>query len=133
MSIEWRINLGFDRIRENVSRAADKAVTDGVALLESFVVPVVPVETGHLASTAEAGTGKKFGVGPDGDHVAHLYFAGPYALYQHEGVYFRRPAHFGAPLTHTHGQNFFLIQPLISHRPEIRAVMGATVKSGMHR
>lgn len=133
MSIRWEVNLGFDRIKTNTAAAADAAVMAGVVALQGFVVPVVPVETGRLAASPEAGTGRKSGVGPAGDHVAHLFFPGPYALYQHEGVYFRRPAHFGAPLTHTHGQNFFLIQPLVSHSPEIRAVVASTVKKGMHR
>lgn len=127
MSIEWRMNLPFGRLRERVKAAEDEAVLKGVAHLQEIVDPLVPVETGRLLGSGEIGPGRKAGVGPVGEHVAHLYFAGPYALYQHEGVYFRRPAHFGAPLTHTHGQNFFLIQPAVTHTPEIIGTVRRTV------
>lgn len=131
MSIEWKINLHFDRLKAEVSARADQAVIKGAEALRAIVTPLVPVETGRLVGSGDVGFGLAGISGPALPHTAHLYFSGPYALYQHEGVYFRKPATFGAPLTHNHGQNFFLIQPLISHRPEIVAIIGTEVKKAI--
>jgi hypothetical protein len=74
------------------------------------------VESGDLAGSADVGLGYVGGAAAgSGDHVAHIFFPGPYALYQHEGVYFRRPATFGNKLTHTHGDSFYLIKPMLTY------------------
>lgn len=125
MGIEWHINLGFDRIREHVDEVIDKALLQGAEELHAAVTPLVPVETGNLAGSGDVGLGD-FDA-PATPHVAHLYYPGPYALYQHEGVYFRRPATFGAPLTHEHGESFFLLRPAASEGPNIIRRMGDNI------
>jgi hypothetical protein len=115
VGIEWRFDLHFDEITAAMEAKADEAVLAGMSYMHGEVSPLVPIETGNLAGSGDVGLGK-VGAGPvDGEHVAHLYYPGPYALYQHEGVYFRRPAKYGAPLTHSHGQSFFLIQPMLTY------------------
>jgi len=81
--------------------------------LRSVVTPLVPVQTGNL-------------VGSIGitvyDDMGEIFIPGPYALYQHEGVYYRH-GKFGAPLTHTHGESFFLERPMVQEADNIFKVM----------
>lgn len=117
MSIRWDINLGFDRIRNTVDDEIDPALVRGMETLHAAVTPLVPIDTGNLVGSGDVGIGDLDA--PATPHVAHLYYPGPYALYQHEGVYFRRPATFGATLTHEHGESFFLIRPAAERGPAI--------------
>lgn len=130
MSIRWEVNLKFGRLKARTDASADKAVLTGMEALRAIVTPLVPIDTGRLVGSADVGLG---GVGVDETlpHTAHLYFPGPYALYQHEGVYFRRPAYYGAPLHHNHGQSFFLIQPAVTHAQEIIDIVGHEVKKSI--
>lgn len=125
MSIRWEINLGFDRLKARVDDAIDPALIQGAEMLHAAVTPLVPVETGNLAGSGDVGLGDLDA--PAEKHVAHLYYPGPYALYQHEGVYFRRPAHYGAPLTHEHGESFFLLRPTATHGPAIISRVGEDI------
>lgn len=112
--IEYEFHLNFDQMIADIDGQADKAVLAGMEFMHGQVAPLVPVgETGNLVGEAAVGLGVIDGVQGSNESVAHLYFPGPYALYQHEGVYFRRPAHFGNKLNHTHGESFFLIRPMI--------------------
>lgn len=122
MSIEWEINLGFDRLRARVDEVIDPALVSGMETLKTVVTPLVPVDTGNLVGSGDVGIGDLDA--PAEPHVAHLYYPGPYALYQHQGVYFRRPAHYGAPLTHEHGESFFLIRPAVAEGPAIIRQVG---------
>lgn len=114
MGIEYEFNLHFDRLKAEMAERADDAVLAAMSYIHGQVTPLVPVQDGDLVGSGDVSLGYVDGTPlGTGDHVAHLYYPGPYALYQHEGVYFRRPAHFGAPLTHTHGESFFLLRPMI--------------------
>lgn len=115
MGIEWRIDLHFDDLKAEMAAKAEEAVLAGMSFMHGQVTPLVPVETGELAGSGDVGLGYVNGAEVrSGENVAHLYYPGPYALYQHEGVYFRRPATYGAPLSHTHGESFFLIRPMLT-------------------
>lgn len=115
MGIEYEFNLHFDTLKAEMADRADEAVLAGMSYLHGEVTPLVPAESGNLAGSGDVGNGVIDGAAGPNEHVAHLYYPGPYALYQHEGVYFRRPSHFGAPLSHTHGESFFLIRPMIQN------------------
>lgn len=125
MGLEWDVNLGFDRLKARVDDAIDPALVRGMFTLKTAVTPLVPLDTGNLAGSGDVGIGDLDA--PAEQHVAHLYYPGPYALYQHEGVYFRRPAHYGAPLTHEHGESFFLIRPTATHGPAIISQVGEDI------
>jgi hypothetical protein len=117
LGIEWHFDLHFDELKAEMETKADEAVLAGMSYMHGEVTPLVPVapDGGNLAGSGDVGLGR-IGIGPaEGDHIAHLYYPGPYALYQHEGIYFRRPATYGALLSHTHGESFFLIQPMLTY------------------
>lgn len=115
MGLEWHFDLHFDELKAEMAAKADEAVLAGMSYMHGEVTPLVPVETGELVGSGDVGLGVIGAGAVDGDHVAHLFYPGPYALYQHEGIYFRRPATYGALLSHTHGQSFFLIQPMLTY------------------
>lgn len=115
MGIEWHFDLRFDDLKAEMAAKADEAVLAGMSYMHGEVTPLVPVETGELVGSGDVGLGVVGAGAVAGEHVAHLFYPGPYALYQHEGIYFRRPATYGAPLSHTHGQSFFLIQPMLTY------------------
>jgi hypothetical protein len=115
VGIEWHFDLHFDELKAEMAAKAEEAVLAGMSYMHGQVTPLVPVESGDLVGSGDVGLGYVDGAAVgDGEHVAHLFYPGPYALYQHEGVYFRRPATYGAPLTHTHGESFFLIRPMLT-------------------
>jgi hypothetical protein len=124
MGLEWHFDLHFDELKAEMEAKADEAVLAGMSYMHGEVAPLVPIGiTGNLEGSADVGLGV-IGVGAvDGEHVAHIYFPGPYALYQHEGIYFRRPATYGALLSHTHGESFFLIQPMLTYGDEAISVV----------
>lgn len=124
MGLEWEFNLHFEERKADVEANADTAVLAGMSFMHGQVTPLVPVETGNLAGAGDVGLGR-VGAGATGEHVAHLYYPGPYALYQHEGVYFRRPATYGAVLTHTHGESFFLIRPMLTDAETVIGIVRA--------
>lgn len=111
MSIDYEFNLGFDRIKAEMAAKIDPALLVGMEYIKTVVTPLVPIETGDLAGSGDVGIGPAPGDEAP-EHTAHLYYPGPYALYQHEGVYYRHGVT-GAPLTHTHGESFFLLRPMI--------------------
>lgn len=120
----WRVNVNFTQAAAETDAKLPAAVLQGARYLHSVVTPLVPVETGNLVGAGDVGPGAAPGdTISNPDRTAHLYYPGPYALYQHEGVYFRRPAHYGAPLTHEHGESFFLERPTAQHAEEILAVI----------
>jgi hypothetical protein len=121
MSIKWDVNLGFDTVKDEIFARSVIALGQGAELLRSYVTPLVPVETGNLA-----GSGGITVVDSKDGPTADLLYPGPYALYQHEGVYYRH-GRFGAPLTHTHGESFFLERPIVEHGKEIIDFMGDVV------
>lgn len=115
MSMDWEIHLDFDGLKARVSAALDRAALAGAQEMHALTTPRVPIETARLAGSGDVGLGAPTGaMGPHREHQAYLYYPGPYALYQHQGVYFRRPATYGAVLNHTHGENFYLLHTVIS-------------------
>ncbi|WP_434315838.1 hypothetical protein [Leifsonia sp. P73] len=115
MGIEYEFNLHFAERKAEMAERGDEAVLLAMSFMHGQVTPLVPIgETENLVGSGDVGLGYVDGAAiGDGEHVAHLFYPGPYALYQHEGVYFRRPAHYGRVLSHTHGESFFLIRPMI--------------------
>jgi hypothetical protein len=107
----WTINMDFGAIGDELRAKLPAAIAKGTEYLRGQVTPRVPVETGNLA-----GSGGVTVVGL----VGALYYPGPYALYQHEGVYYRH-GRFGAPLTHNVGESFFLERTVVE---EAQTVIG---------
>jgi hypothetical protein len=119
VGLQWEFNLHFDELKAEMAAKADEAVLAGMSYMHGIVTPDVPVASGDLVGSGDVGLGVVGGAQVEGDHVAHLYYPGPYALYQHEGRYFRRPAHYGNLLSHTHGKSFFLILPMLTHDEDV--------------
>jgi len=113
MADGWTINIDFAAIGDEVRSKVPAAIAKGTEYLRGQVTPRVPVETGALA-----GSGGVTVVGL----VGSLYYPGPYALYQHEGVYYRH-GRFGAPLTHNTGESFFLERTVVEEAPTIIGII----------
>ncbi|HEY2642311.1 MAG TPA: hypothetical protein VGI56_01040 [Galbitalea sp.] len=113
---EWSNTMGaaFDEFNARIEARMPAALAKGTEYLKSVVTPLVPIETGHLAGSG--------GVTVDGNQ-AQLYYPGPYALYQHEGVFYRH-GKFGAPLRHNHGESFFLEGPVQREGQTIIQIIG---------
>lgn len=106
MAIDYDFNLNFEDLTARIVEHAPAAIVKALEHIKTVVTPLVPVETGNLV-----GSGGVTAAGLEGQ----LFYPGPYALYQHEGVYYRH-GRFGAPLTHTHGQSFFLSIPMVTEK-----------------
>lgn len=107
MAIDYDFSgLNFDAITARLIEHAPAAIVKGLEHIKTVVTPLVPVETGNLV-----GSGGVTATGLEGE----LLYPGPYARYQHNGVYYRH-GRFGAPLTHTHGQSFFLAIPMVTEK-----------------
>ncbi|MGN8049550.1 hypothetical protein ACTJKO_07635 [Curtobacterium sp. 22159] len=112
MSIEWEDTFDWDGLQARKNAAITPAVAAGMEVVRQVTAPKVPVESGHLV-----GSPSITAIG----HTAWITFPGPYARYQEFGVYFRH-GRVGAPLTHTHGQSFFLTTGIVEARdPALRA------------
>jgi hypothetical protein len=104
----------FDEFARLLEARMPGAVTKGLEHLRTVVTPKVPVETGHLA-----GSGGITATVDGGE----LTYPGPYALYQHEGVYYRH-GRYGAPLRHNHGESFFLESSVQSDGQNVIRIVG---------
>lgn len=105
MAVDYDFSgLNFDAITSRLIEHAPGAIVKGLEHIHTVVTPLVPEDTGNLV-----GSGGITAEGLQGE----LYYPGPYARYQHNGVYYRH-GRFGAPLTHTHGQSFFLSIPMVT-------------------
>jgi hypothetical protein len=114
MGIEWDFS-GFHlaEFAKQVEARIPKALATGMEVVRTVTTPKVPVETGNLVGSGDVSV-----IGM----VASLSYAGPYARYQEFGVFYRH-GRFGAPLTHTHGQSFFLTTSIVEAKDAaIRAV-----------
>ncbi|UFS59474.1 minor capsid protein [Subtercola endophyticus] len=121
MSIEWEINVDFDGARKAMADALPIAVGRALEHIRAVSAPLVPVESGHLVGSASIVVN-----GEDGT----ITYPGPYALYQHEGVYYRH-GRTGAPLRHTHGQSFFLQQPMVTEKDAVIQIIADTVNEAL--
>ncbi len=108
---DWDVTINFEQWSAELEARTDPALLKSMEYMKTVVTPLVPIETGDLVGSGDVGLGVIEGDEP-AEHTAHLYYPGPYALYQHNGVYYRY-GQFGAPLGHTHGESFFLIRPMI--------------------
>jgi hypothetical protein len=99
MSGQWDINIDLTDLVDVVRERLPKALGKATEHLRSVVTPMVPKETGDLAGSGD--------VRVTSDTTAELFYPGPYALYQENGVYYRH-GRVGAPLAHTTGQSFFI-------------------------
>ncbi len=116
MSIDWEFNLGFERIKEETAARIDPALLVAMEYVKTVVTPIAPIETGNLRASGDVGIGVLAG-GEAAEHVAHLYYPGPYALYVHEGVFYRY-GKFGAPLNYqSPGEPCYLIRPMVQEGP----------------
>lgn len=110
MAIDYDFSgLNFDALTARLIEHAPAAIVKALEHIHTVVTPLVPVETGNLV-----GSGGITAEGLQGE----LLYPGPYARYQHEGVYYRH-GRFGAPLSHAGSLNpnaisFFLEIPMIS-------------------
>lgn len=113
MAGDWTIGINFAAIGDEIRAKIPGAVLKGMEHVHTVVTPLVPVETSNLAGSGD--------VSVVGDE-ASLFYPGPYALYQHDGVYYRH-GRFGAPLTHTHGESFFLQRPMVQEAPRVIGII----------
>jgi hypothetical protein len=123
MSIKWENDLDFDAVSEEMAGRMIQALGQGAELLRSYVSPLVPVQTGNLVGSGGITVN---GGAQDTPYSAELLYPGPYALYQHEGVYYRH-GRYGAPLTHNHGESFFVESQVVAHGAQIIDFMGQIV------
>jgi hypothetical protein len=113
VSIEWEFNLYLDGLKAEMEARIPGALAKGLEHVRTVATPLVPVETGALAGSG--------GITVTG-HEGQILYPGPYALYQHEGVYYRH-GRFGAPLRHTHGESFFLLRPMIQEADTVLEIV----------
>lgn len=118
MSIEWDIKLNFDAVNADVHERFPRAILTGLEHVRSVSAPLVPVLTGQLVGSAD--------VKLVDNNLGTITYPGPYALYQHEGVYYRHGVT-GAPLRHSHGQSFFLQQPMITEAQKVVDLMADVI------
>lgn len=112
MSIEWEDTFDWDGLQARKNAAITPAVVAGMEVVRQVTTPKVPVESGHLVGSPSI---TAFG------NTATIRYGGPYARYQEFGVYYRH-GRVGAPLTHTHGQSFFLTTGIVEAAdPALRA------------
>ena len=97
------------QVTEAVIAAIPDAAQKGMQHLHQAAVAKAPVETGHLAASAEVK------VHEDG---ADVYFPGPYARYQEYGV-----SHSGKALRHEVGQSFYLVTSLVQETPKVLEIV----------
>jgi hypothetical protein len=98
VSVEWEDTTDWDGVKARLSAAIPRAVGAGMEAVRTVVTPKVPVETGHLEGSGGITVG---------GNEATIRYPGPYARYQEFGVFYRH-GRTGAPLTHNHGQSFYL-------------------------
>lgn len=108
MALEWEVNLDFDGLNDRIISAVPAALAGGLEVVKQVTTPLVPVRTGHLVGspsiTAEGDTGA-------------ITYPGPYARYQEYGVFYRH-GRVGRPLSHTHGQSFYLTTGIVQATPQ---------------
>jgi len=109
----WDVNLNLEDLVGAMHERMPAALGKATEYLRSVVTPMVPVETGSLAGSGDVQVFE--------DH-AELYYPGPYALYVHEGVYYRH-GRFGAPLTFTHGEAFYLTRGVVMAKDGMLEIM----------
>ena len=119
---EWSNTMGaaFDEFESLIEARMPGAIVKGLEHLRTVTSPKVPVETDHLEGSGD--------VTADGD-AGQLYYPGPYALYQHEGVYYRHGV-YGAPLRHNHGESFFLETSVQSDGENVIRIVGDALLEG---
>ena len=101
--------IHLKQITAEVIAAIPDASRAGMEHLHRAAVAKAPVETGHLAASAEVK------VHEDG---AAVYFPGPYARYQEYGV-----SHSGKALRHEVGQSFYLVTSLVQETPKVLEIV----------
>ncbi len=106
MSLEWEDTFDWDGLQARKNAAVTPAVAAGMEVVRQVTTPKVPVESSHLVGSPS--------ITAVGD-TATIRYGGPYARYQEFGVYYRH-GRVGAPLTHTHGQSFFLTTGIVEAR-----------------
>lgn len=109
----WEVNLNLGDLVGAMQERMPAALGKATEYLRSVVSPMVPVETGALEGSGDV---QVFGDSAD------LYYPGPYALYQENGVYYRH-GRVGAPLTHTTGQSFFLTTGIVMAKDGMIQIM----------
>ena len=116
--------MGFDRLKTEMAARVDPALLVAMEHIKTVVTAITPIETGNLRASGDVGIGPAPGdVTPE--HTAHLYYPGPYALYVHEGIFYRY-GQFGAPLNYqSPGEPFYLLRPMIQ---ESKTALGIVKK-----
>lgn len=109
----WDVNFDLSDLVGAIQGRMPVALGKATEYLRAVVTPMVPVETGDLAGSGEV---RVFA------DSAELYYPGPYALYVHEGIYYRH-GRFGAPLTFTHGNAFFLTMGVVQAKEGMLEIM----------
>lgn len=121
MSISWEINLDFGQIEAEMLAKIPAAMTKAMEQVRTVVTPMVPKETGALAGSG--------GVHVIGD-TAELFYPGPYALYQHNSIYYRH-GHYGAPLHHDNGEPFFLLRGMVQSQGAVMRILSDELLGGV--
>jgi hypothetical protein len=114
VTIKWVMDLPFDRLVEASDERVEVALMKALQHLRAVIDPDIPFREGHLQGSADLTVA--------GDTGTILY-PGPYALYQHEGVYYRHGVT-GAPLKYGNGrQPFYLSRPMLQEEPTILGII----------
>jgi hypothetical protein len=121
VGIDYTYDLNFDQVNEEIHARFAQAIGAGLEHIRAVATPLVPVLTGNLAGSG--------GITVDGVE-GRIRYPGPYALYQHEGVYYRH-GRVGAPLSHTHGQAFYLSEPIRTEAETVIDLMGRILWNGL--
>lgn len=118
MSMEMDFSgLHLSGPEEAIKRVIPIAVLRAAEHVKSVAQSLTPVETGRLVGSAEA---RPSATDPN---VAEVYFAGPYARYQHYGPHFNPEV-----LHHEHGQGLFLETPMVTEAETAMRIYVDTLK-----
>lgn len=87
MSIRWENTLtsGLEQFSTDVWMHTVDALADGAEVIIADADARVPKESGHLAGTGKVDKGR------GGKGTVGLWFAGPYAHWIHEHLWFKHP------------------------------------------
>lgn len=117
--MEFENTIDFGPVQDALNASLPQALFQGMEHIHTETTPKIPIETGNLRGSGE--------VEVEGQE-ATIFYPGPYALYQHEGVFYRHGV-VGAPLVYKRGGGaFFLEKTLVEEGPKALDI----VAEGIH-
>jgi hypothetical protein len=105
--MEYENDIDFGPIQDNLNGSLPDALFQAMEHIHTETTPRIPLDTGNLKASGE--------VESDAEQ-ASLFYPGPYALYQHEGIFYRYGV-FGKLLVyHRGGERFFLEKTILEEK-----------------